>query len=1178
MTGAPGEMPFLDHLEELRFRILRSLAAIVVGFGIGLWAVQQFQLVSLLKAPIAPYLLDGKLIVTSPTEPVMIVFKLGFLVGLVLASPVILWQVWAFLAPALYEREKRALVPSLFVGLVLFLTGAVVAYLFVVPQALRVLFSFQTEAISPFITYDAWFGFVLQVVLALGISFELPLVMIILSWLGVIGPGELHRFRRYAVVCAFIAGAVLSPGADLLSMLMMTVPLLFLYEVGVAGSAIVHRRRAKAAALTALVVLGLGFGAAPADAQEPVRPRRTAADSLRAAADTGARGVAEEDEDFDPDTRAGQSLDSATARRLGMPTAPSRSFAPPDSVVQELLKRPGYRPTRYRADSATVFVEDQEVRLQGEALTERQGALLEADSINYRRDSCILDASGDPHLFDNGQVLVGEGISYDTCRRRGVINDALTSFNEGSTVWFLRGSIAQDSSSSRIYAGSSDITSCDLPSPHYHFASRQMKWVSRSVLVARPVTLYVRDVPILWLPFIFQDMRPGRHSGILIPQFGINDLVRPTRGYNRQVTNVGYYWAPNDYLDFTGRLDWFANRYVQYGVTGQYRWLDRFVAGTLGFNEQRQVGGGSGLALRWDHRQTFDLSTSLNLNFNYASNSRIVRDNAIDPLQNTQQIASSVNFSKRYGWGTLTLGGNRRQDITDGSVTQLLPALTVSPVPLALGADITWSPGLSLTNNTTSNPDRDSLFQLLPGGEIDTIAIDASTRVTALNFDTPVRFGSFNWQNSIQVTDETTDGRDSVTFRVDDPSTPDPDDSLSVSRLFAGDFESTLDWDTGINLPILFRGSWKLQPSLGISNTTSGPFALRNRNTNGAWVQQGKRFRIGVSSTPTLFAFFPGIGPLQRIRHSLSPVISYNYEPAADVPEEYARAIADPGDPVQLRSLARQALQVGLSQTFEGKRRAQGADTAAANATKLRILSISTSPMTYDFEQAKQPGRTGWVNDAITNSFLSDLVPGFSLSLSHDLWAGQVGVDTADFDPFLQRVDASFAISENTLRAVGSIFGLGGKDDNEAGRRRDEDIPTYVAQSSRRARPGSFYNSSQTPLRPGGGRGFTASFNYSLSKTRPIPNQTVPEDVQNLGLNMSFSPTPFWSLSWSTQYDITSGSFQGHVVRLERDLHEWRAGFNFVENPSGTFAIYFSIYLTDLPDLKFDYDQTTFEE
>src|SRR5439155_2881356 len=128
------------------------------------------------------------------------------------------------------------LVPSLFAGLLLFLTGGVLAYLFVVPQALRVLFSFQTEAIAPFITYDAYFDFVMQVVLALGLSFELPLVIIILSWLGVIGPTELNRFRRYAIVLAFIGGAVLSPGTDLVSMVLMTIPLLLLYEVGVAGS------------------------------------------------------------------------------------------------------------------------------------------------------------------------------------------------------------------------------------------------------------------------------------------------------------------------------------------------------------------------------------------------------------------------------------------------------------------------------------------------------------------------------------------------------------------------------------------------------------------------------------------------------------------------------------------------------------------------------------------------------------------------------------------------------------------------------------------------------------------------------------------------------------------------------------------------------------------------------
>src|SRR5919112_3033920 len=1035
MTGNAGEMPFLDHLEELRSRILRSLAAVVVGCGLGLWLVNRFQLLTLLKEPIAPYLTGGKLVVTSPTEPVLIVLKLGLLVGLVLASPVILWQTWAFLAPALYQREKRALVPSLFVGLGLFLTGVALAYEFVVPQALRVLFSFQTEAIAPFITYDAYFGFILQVTLALGLSFELPLVIIILSWLGVVGPTELNRFRRYAVVLAFIAGAVLSPGADLLSMVMMTVPLLLLYEVGVAGSVILQRRRRKAAGAplpggTAGIVLLLILFGANAEAQVPGqqrRPTRPRADTLQVDS---------------TQLRAGQTLDTATARRMGLPTAPSRSFAPPDSVVTELLARPGYQSTRYRADSATVFVEEERVLLKGKALTERRGPSLEAGTITYRRSSCVLDASGEPKLFDRGQVLVGEGIRYDTCIRRGVISDALTNFSEGSTVWFLRGNVSQDSSSSRIYAASSEITSCDLPVPHYHFAGREVKWVSRNVLVARPVVLYIRDVPIMWLPFIFQDMRPGRHSGILIPQFGFNDLVRPNRSYNRQITNIGYYWAPNEYIDLTGRLDWYSNRYLQYGLSGQYNWINRFVDGSVAFSKQQQSGGSSSTTLRWDHRQTFDLSTSLNLDLNYASNTSVIQRNAIDPLLNTQQITSSLNFSKRYDWGTLTIGGNRRQSLSDGSVQQLLPALTISPASIALSSNITWSPGLSFTNNTDSKTPLDSVELTLPGGGLDTVAQLGSRRSTTLDFQTPVRIGNFNWQNSFQVLDVRSTGRDSIVTQADDPTTPDPTDFVAVTRFFNGDFATNVDWDTGINLPVLFRGSWKLQPAVGIANTTTGPFLLRNRNTNGDFVHQGKRFRFSATASPTLFAFLPGFGFASRIRHSLSPSLSWNYSPAASVPLEFAQALAGPGNPVQLRSDATQALSLGLSQTFEAKAKRAAGDTSDADARKFRVLSINTSPISYDFEQAKKPGRTGWVTDAITNSFLSDLLPQFTLSLTHDLWRGVVGTDTASFDPFLSNVSASFAISSNTLHAVGSIFGLGRKAPAE--RRRDQDIiPTY---------------------------------------------------------------------------------------------------------------------------------------
>src|SRR6478736_1323283 len=155
-------MSFLDHLEELRVRIFRALAAIPLGFIAGWFIVERFRLVTLLKSPIAPYLPDGKLVVLSPTEPLMIVLKLAFILGAILASPVVIWQVWGFLSPALYLRERRIVVPALSVGVGLFLTGAVLAFVFVVPQALSVLFSFQTESLATMITFEKYFEFVVQ--------------------------------------------------------------------------------------------------------------------------------------------------------------------------------------------------------------------------------------------------------------------------------------------------------------------------------------------------------------------------------------------------------------------------------------------------------------------------------------------------------------------------------------------------------------------------------------------------------------------------------------------------------------------------------------------------------------------------------------------------------------------------------------------------------------------------------------------------------------------------------------------------------------------------------------------------------------------------------------------------------------------------------------------------------
>lgn len=1165
MARSTGEMPFLDHLEELRSRIIKAVAALLVAAGLGIWLVERLQLVNVLKAPIAPLLPSGRLVIQSPTEPIMIVIKLGIVVGLVLASPVILWQAWAFLSPALYAREKKAIVPALFTGLALFVTGAVLSFIYIVPQALRVLLSFQSDAFETLITFEKYYGFVLQVVLAMGLSAELPLLIIILAVLGVVTPARLSRFRRYAVVLAFIGGALLSPGGDVFSMMLMTAPLIVLYEVGFLGAVIVHRRKLRRAA-TAGPALLLALALPPGlEAQQPARPAPP--QRPRPAQDTLA------------DSLRGRPVDTASARRLGIPTGPSISFPAADSVLLELLEREGYQITRYRADTATVQAEQRTVDLLGRALTERAGSTLEAGRISYREGDCRFEAQRDPKLFQGGTVVVGEGVKYDTCVQRGLVQEGLTTFPQQGANWLIRGNIAMDSASSRIYASAREVTSCDLPESHYHFSARELKWVSENVMVARPAVLYIRDVPIAWIPFMFQDAKRGRRSGILIPEFGFNDIVRPSRGYNRTVKNLGYYWAVSDYVDVLARFDWFANRYVEFGVEGQYRWINRFMRGAISYSRSSQIGAGGGgnSRLVWNHSQILSATTKLNWSFDYSTNTAIIRNNSIDPRLTTQDIRSAGTFSKQFRWGNLSIGATRSQNVNDGSGRQTIPTVTLSPKPIDLGSTFTWSPDLNFSMESAFKQPLPSLFIPNPDGTIDTVKVTGANRAARFNLNTPLRIGGFQWQNALTFIDTSSTGQREELVRVPDESTPEPDDSVTVRRVRSGSYGSGLDWQTGINLPILLRSTWNLTPSVLITNTTGGSFAVRNERTGGQWVTQGKRLQFSLSLAPTFYGFFGGIGPLGRIRHTVSPSLTYAYAPAASVPLAYARAVAAPGQPLRLRSDPTQTLTLNLSQNIEGKTRRPAGDTTDANERKIRLLSINTSGISYDFEQAKQPGRTGWTTQTITNSLLSDLVPGFNLSLSHDLWEGVAGTEEARFSPYLSGVTASFSLSEGTFASLGRLLGLVPKADGPApggpppgGTRQPS--PFQQPEGLRR---GSAFTSNQFYAR--GARGFNASVNYTLTRQRPTAAVPDPASQSNIALNTSFAPTRFWQVNWTTQYNGAEKRFEAQQINLTRDLHDWRATFAFTRSPNGNFAFSFLVTLIDLPDIKFDYRQSTIQ-
>jgi sec-independent protein translocase protein TatC len=238
-----GEMPVLDHLEELRWRIFKAAGAIVGGAILGWVIVQRFGVMNLLIRPVRPLLGDGDLAYFSPLDPFMVTLKLAMVVGLILAFPIVVHQVWGFLSPGLTREEKRVIVPSLYFGLILFTTGVVAAYFTVLPVALRFLAAFQQDYLEAVYEVGAYLGFVTKLLIAFGVAFELPVVIMILSALGLITPKFMREKRRHAIVIIAAAAVVLTPGGDVVSSTLMTIPMLILYEISIFLSGAIQRRR-----------------------------------------------------------------------------------------------------------------------------------------------------------------------------------------------------------------------------------------------------------------------------------------------------------------------------------------------------------------------------------------------------------------------------------------------------------------------------------------------------------------------------------------------------------------------------------------------------------------------------------------------------------------------------------------------------------------------------------------------------------------------------------------------------------------------------------------------------------------------------------------------------------------------------------------------------------------------
>jgi sec-independent protein translocase protein TatC len=241
-----GSMSFLEHLEELRKRIFHSLGAVAVGMGI-CWLYHQ-QLFGYMQKPILDVLrenkLPEKLVYLTPTEPFNLYLKVSALAGLFLTSPYVLYQVWLFISPGLYRKEKRYVVPFMASTIFLFAAGGYFGYRFVYPMALKFLIGIGTQ-FTPMITIHEYTDLFLTVILGLGLVFEMPILIFFLALMGVVSAGWLWRNIRYGVLIIFIIAGVLAP-PDVSSMVIFAAPMLALYVMSIGIAWFVHPTQRKA--------------------------------------------------------------------------------------------------------------------------------------------------------------------------------------------------------------------------------------------------------------------------------------------------------------------------------------------------------------------------------------------------------------------------------------------------------------------------------------------------------------------------------------------------------------------------------------------------------------------------------------------------------------------------------------------------------------------------------------------------------------------------------------------------------------------------------------------------------------------------------------------------------------------------------------------------------------------
>jgi len=756
----------------------------------------------------------------------------------------------------------------------------------------------------------------------------------------------------------------------------------------------------------------------------------------------------------------------------GRTPPPAAATPAADSFMARLLELPGYSVARYQGAEARFDAVQERLILIGEEgspakLDRQRESITAADTITMA-DSLVWTAGETVTERPGEEPVRSSNIIYDLRQGRGSAFMAQTRLREGAT-WVMSGdlpSILPDT----VYGHDINFTSCEEEVPHYHFAARELKAIGGSWLVARNVTLNFADVPVLWLPFIFQSTETGRRSGILAPRFGVNDIVRTSRGHARRLSNVGFFWAINDYSDATVALDWWSDNFTS--VTGgfRYRITQKFLDGRANVRRYWRVDGGRELSFDTGHSWQVDERTAVRASARYASSSQFVRENSFDPREITQSINSEGGVNRRFDWGTLSLSANRRQFLSDDRVEMTLPTASLSLRTMTLFRapssrakffnNITWSGSARYSKSTTDRAAQpDSTFS-------ESLA-DASS--TTASVSSSFNVGAFSWNQNLSFSGASVMDLPALVAFPGDTLGPLPTGFVDKSR-------ADVTWSMGWNYQQRLIGATTLTPDLTLSGSMKRSDDIPEASN---FVAGPRRVSFGARLKSDVYGYYRGFAGFEAIRHKISPSFTYSYAPEI-VPSLIQETVFGARE-----AKARNVISFGINQTFEAKRPDDGeaeaepgeeleeinllddpfasdslqearADSLAAQADALaqrrqereaeggperrpasrilNLLSIRTSVVTYDFVRASDEDDflEGFTTTRLQNQIGSDFLRGMTVSVEHDLFEQGEG-GKRSFVPLLSQLNLTFALSNTSglLLALGRLFDGGDDEEGE---------------------------------------------------------------------------------------------------------------------------------------------------